>query len=240
MIRNGRTILAAALAGLMLLACGGGVPKASGTAADQGAQPERQPADDGARVQGLLGNIPNHEAQAVFERGLNKLGECYGLALDVSDAIAGSLEFAVVVGGDGGVTSVFLRSTDLGSVEAEECLVDAVSRLRFPRPRGGDRAELTWSMAVEPPGGRVAVVAWDASRIAAAIEEHREEVDRCLAGATGVRLTLYVGAGGRVISAGGSSDTAQAAAGVRCLARAAAAWTLPDPGQDLAKAVVSF
>jgi hypothetical protein len=239
MIRSGRTIITAALAGVLLLGCGGG-PKASGTTAGGEPAAEPEPADDGAQVQGLLGGIPDHEAQAVFERGLPKLGECYGLALDVSDAIAGSVEFAVVVGEGGGVTSVFPRSSDLGSVEAEECMLDAVARFRFPKPRGGDRAELSWSMTVDPPGGRVPVVEWDGSRLAAVIEEHREEVDRCLAGAGGIRLTVYVGPGGRVLSAGASSDSLGAAAGARCLARAVGTWTLPDPGADTAKAVVPF
>ena len=240
MTRSGRTTTLAVLAGLLLLGCGGGGPKAADTAADEGTRPEQEPADDGAQVQGLLGNIPTHEVERVFERGLPKLSECYGLALDISDAISGSLEFAVVVRGDGEVGEVFLRSSDLGSVEAEECMVDAVARFRFPRPRGGDRAELTWSMAVDPPGGRAVVVTWDESRLAAAIEEHREEVDRCLAGAIGVRLTIYIGPGGRVLSAGGSSGGAESAAGVRCLARAAATWILLDPGRDTAKAVVPF
>jgi hypothetical protein len=239
MLRSGRSITAA-LAGLVLLGCGGGGPRAADTAADDGARSERRTADDGAQVQGLLGNIPNHEAEAVFERGLRKLGECYGLALDVADAASGSLEFAVAVGADGRVTSVFLRDSDLGSVEAEECMVDAVSRFRFPEPRGGDRAELSWSMSVDPPGGRIAVAVWDAAQLAEAVEEHREEVDRCLDGASGVRLTVYVGPGGRVLSAGASSASAGAAGAARCLARAVTGWTLPDPGRETAKAVVRF
>ncbi len=240
MIRYAKAIAGAAMLAGLLPGCGGGAPKAVDTAVAGEPAEEASLADDGAQVQGLLGAIPTHEVERVFERGLPRLGECYGLALDVSDAIAGSVEFAVTVGADGGVSTAFLLSSDLGSVEAEECMVDAVVRFRFPRPRGGDRAELTWSMSVDPPSGRVAVVPWDESSLAAAVEEHRAEVDECLAGATGVRLTVYVGPGGRVLSAGASSDTSASAEGGRCLARAAAAWTLPDPGRDTAKAVVSF
>lgn len=233
------SFIGVALAGLLQLACGGATPAAPATVEDE--PPPPAPAgDDDPRIEGLLGTIPVHEVERVFERNHRRLADCYGLALDAADEIGGRLEFALSVLTGGEVGAAFLRYSDLGSVEVEECMVHAVTGMRFPSPRGGGRAEVSYSMTVDAPAGGPPVVAWDESRLAAAVEEHRDEVERCLGGAAGVLLTVYVGPGGRVLSAGGSGDDIAAADAARCLARAAMDWSLPDPGRDTAKVSMGF
>ena len=73
------------------------------------------------------------------------------------------------------------------------------------------------------------------------LEEHREDVERCLQGKTGITFTLYVGYKGRVVAAGGTADSAESYQAAECLADAAKSWKYSDPGKRRpAKATIQF
>jgi hypothetical protein len=240
--------LAFALSLGLITACGGGAPSA--TESPEGVTPEQpgaaestgevEAAGGGMEVQGLLGTIPEHKVQQVFERKMDALGECYGLAIEVLEEIEGQLEVALVVGADGAVTEVFLRNGTLGSLEAEECIVGRVERFRFPEPEGGGRAEVTYPLVLDAPYDPPEPQNWSGPRLNEVVGEHLADMERCLAGETGVQLTVYVGPGGQVVSAGATASSAELYDAAQCLARAAAGWVFPDPGEQPAKAHAAF
>jgi hypothetical protein len=228
--------------------CGGGGPSETSTPDEvspdtpEQEQPsgEVEAAGSTMEVSGLLGTIPEHKVQQVFERKMDALGECYGLAIEVLEEIEGRLEVDLVVGGDGSVTEAYLRDGTLGSLEAEECIVGKVQRFRFPAPEGGGRAEVSYSLVLDAPYDPPEPQNWSGPRLNEVVAEHTPDMERCLAGQTGVQLTLYIGPGGQVVSAGATASSAELYEAALCLARAAAAWVFPDPGDKPAKASAAF
>lgn len=190
-------------------------------------------------VEGLLGSIPEHEVARVMERNMEALEECYGDALDALDVIEGSFELVIVVDLEGSVYQTFMRNGDLGSREAESCMLGKVARFKFPEP-GGGRAEVSHALTLEAPYDPPEPLDWSGSQLSEVLEQHRDDLERCLGGGIGVQLTVYVGGGGRVVSAGATASEFEQYEAAQCLAEAATAWEFPDPGKETAKASVSF
>jgi hypothetical protein len=231
-------VAAAALAG-----CGGdrakAAPVADPTTVGSG---EVAAADPGAAIQveGLLGDIPREDVERVVKAKSDAIVACYQQALDVLEQIEGSIELVLTVGADGAVTEAYLRNGSLGSADAEECIAALAKRLVFPRPRGGARAEIVYPIALEEPYGHPAPAPLSGAQAKAVADANAADVARCLAGASGVQLTVYVGRGGAVLSTGATSDSAGTADAATCLAEAARAWAFPDPGGATAKATIGF
>ncbi len=73
------------------------------------------------------------------------------------------------------------------------------------------------------------------------VEQHSGDIRRCLGGGTGVQLTIYVFRGGKVESAGATSDTIEMYEPAQCLAKAAKSWTFSgNPGNIPAKVTIEF
>jgi len=239
-----RFIFLAALAAWCLAACGGASSKAKsadgvpGAAGDVGA-PAGDP-DDGVQVEGLLGDIPQDDVQRILSGKNDAIAECYQRALDVLEQIEGSVELVLDVGADGSVATAHLRNGSLGSAEAEACIVALAKRLTFPKPRGGSHASISYPLTLEEPYGHPAPTDWSGPEARAVADASVADVERCLAGATGVQLTVYVGRGGAVVSAGATSEAPETAPAAQCLAEAARSWTFPDPGKKTAKATLVF
>jgi hypothetical protein len=234
----------AALASWCLAACGGASSKAvpaggeTGPAGDDGV-PAGDPGD-AVQIEGLLGNIPQDDVERVLERKNDAIAECYQQALDVLEQIEGSVVLELDVGADGSVAKAYLRDGSLGSAGTEECIIALAKRLRFPKPSGGSHASISYPLTLEEPYGHPAPSDWSGPKAQAVADANAADVDRCLAGAKGVQLTVYVGRGGAVVSAGATSDTPEAAPAAACLAEAALKWAFPDPGGETAKATLEF
>jgi hypothetical protein len=196
-------------------------------------------AGQGMAVEGILGSIPEHKVARVMERNMEGLEECYGDALDTLDVIEGAFELVIVVDLDGSVYQTYMRDGDLGSLEAESCMLGKVARYSFPKP-GGGRAEVSHALELEAPYDPPEPSDWSGAQLAGVVDQHRDDLERCLGGRIGVQLTVYVGSGGRVVSSGATASEFEMYEAARCLAEAAAAWEFPDPGDKTAKASVSF
>jgi hypothetical protein len=118
-------------------------------------------------------------------------------------------------------------------------MVRRISRFEFPRPGGGE-VEITYPLTLEAPYDPPEPRSIGREVLDQVLEERSADVERCTAGRTGIELTFYVGPGGVVLSAGASTESADIAEAGHCLAEAARSWAFPDPGEDLAKAAVSF
>lgn len=240
----GSAALALAVTGLLLLGCGAGGSRKTGGAedveAESTADETASTAGDDVAVEGLLGGIPEHKVQRVMQSNEDAILECYSDALDDYDLLQGDLEMAVVVDFDGSVYEAYLRNGTLGSLAAESCILGQIRRFRFPKP-GGGRAEVSHSISLYPPYDPPQMLDWSGATADEVVGEQAADLERCLGGRSGVQLTLYVESGGRVASAGATSDTAEMYEAATCLAEAAAAWVFPEPGaRRTAKATISF
>ena len=239
-----RFAIIAALAAPCLAACGGASPEvASATGEGTPSGAGRASADDPAeamQVEGLLGDIPEEEVERVVQRKNDAIAACYQRALDVLEQIEGEVELVLDVAADGAVAQAHLRNGSLGSADAQACIVELAKRLTFPKPRGGTRASIVYPLILEDPYGHPAPSDWSGGKAREVADANAAAVAGCLAGAEGVQLTLYVGRGGVVVSAGATADAPEAAGAADCLAEAARTWVFPDPGGATAKATLVF
>src|SRR5258708_29739179 len=124
----------------------------------------------------------------------------------------------------------------MGGRDTEKCLVDAVRGGSWPKPDGGGEAEVRYGMELPLQATR-APSDWNPEKVSKALTKNGEALDKCKAGVIGTfRATMYVGPGGKVLSAGGTASTREGAEKVDCLAGALAKLKgLPSPGSWPAK-----
>jgi hypothetical protein len=200
---------------------------------------EENPAS--VKMEGLLGTISQYDVERAVKRGYEKMFECFQDPWDLLEEIEGSFELVMEVGADGSVLQVYLRDGDLGSRQAETCIVDKVAGFTFPAPEGGDKAMISYAMEIEEPYDHPEPHNWGGAKSREVLTEHMEDLEACLEGETGVTLTVYIGRGGKVVSAGATSSSYELYEAGLCLAKAAEAWIYPeDPGERPAKAVLEF
>lgn len=226
-----------ALSAVLLLACGGADAPPPEEPRPLPPPPAEEP-DDGMVVEGQTGTISQMAVESAMGTHLERLGGCYRQALGGAPFLLGDVILSFRIARDGSVRAVFPLSSTLGHQATQACLVERARGIRFARPVGGE-AEASYPLAFNPGSGRPPDV-WQADRVAEAIAEHRAEIDACGVSGEGYSLTMYVEPGGRVVSAGVSYPGVDDAEAADCVARAAVAWTMPDPGSWKAKVTVEL
>ncbi len=218
--------------------CGGNSPRATATTNDVESEPEdsRAVIDTGSQtqVEGLLGTVPAEEVVRVFDNHMNAILDCYGQALEEVEEIEGDLEIAMRVDPEGNVMDAYVSKGDLGSLDAETCIVKRVGRFVFKREHGAE-AEVSYSLALEAPYDPPPPLHWDMAAVKEVISNHSTDLGTCLKGKTGIHLTLWVGTGGVVLSSGVAVSSYESYQAGLCLAKASRRWTFNDPGKKLAK-----
>jgi len=192
-----------------------------------------------ASVEGLLGTVTDDEIHRVFNDSMRSLLKCYEDAVFELEEIEGKLRFGLEVASDGSVNHAFISESNLGSLETEACMLQHIRRFHFTRQPGGV-AVLSYPLELIPPYDHPAPEAWSQSQLNGVLDAHQGEISGCLRGKTGVVVTLYIGQGGVVLSAGAAAADIDAFDGAVCVARAARGWTFSDPGDELIKTELDF
>jgi TonB family protein len=149
------------------------------------------------RVDNGLGAIDPGAVQAALDDAAGDLMACYRSVAGAKRYLGGRVRVVVRVDTRGRPKRAEVADSDLGSWEVERCLLDVARRLKLPAPKGGEALvqiplDFTASTAPEDmPDG--------AARAAAA---KLRGIYRCAGGPKSVPVTLYVGAGGAITSAG--------------------------------------
>jgi hypothetical protein len=182
---------------LPLAACGGSEPEAK---APEPAHEEAHEVKPALRTHSELGSIDPGVVQAAFHRLQDKFLACQTRGLERLEVLSGNVKFFLRIGEDGTAKWSYLEDgSDVGDRETQKCLVDVVMGTRWPKPDGGD-AEARYSIEL-PAQGRPASD-WSSDKVAGALGKSGDAIDRCKRGANGFHATMYVGPGGRVLSAG--------------------------------------
>jgi hypothetical protein len=191
-----------------------------------------------AKTSSELGSVDPDAVKRAFGQLNDRFMDCQKRALDRLELLAGGVKFFLRIGATGTAKWAYLEESDVGDRETERCLVDVVMAASWPKPDGGD-AEVRYSMelplqATRPPN------AWRSDKVAEALGKHGEAIDKCKAGAnTAFHATMYVGPGGKVLSAGVAVSNKDSDDKADCLAKALMKMKgLPSPGSWPAK--VSF
>ncbi len=195
-------------------------------------------AGDG-QVEGLLGNVTGDELERVFANNRRSMERCYEEAVMDLEELEGTLRFQAEVASDGTVSSAFIMESDLGSVDAEMCMLQVVKEMTFKRVKGGV-AIIYYPLELEAPYAHPPFVTWPDKKIDKVVNQHRAELNRCLKGKSGIHLTLYIGMGGMVLSAGGAAETLDAYEATTCAAGVTRSWRFDDPGDNLVKAHIDL
>ena len=226
---------------VVTLSCGGASDKKQATVVsveDYETSTFTVAAGDG-EVSGLLGNVTQDEIERTFSDHQNAMMRCYEDAIADLEEIEGEVRFEAEVASDGTVNSAFISASDLGSIETESCMVNHLRSFNFKRVPGGV-AVIYYPLVLEAPYDHPAFADWPQSEIDKVVSEHRDALNRCLGGASGVRLTVYIGMGGVVLSAGASAETLDAYETVSCISNEARSWTFPNPGDRIVKVFVDL
>jgi hypothetical protein len=190
-------------------------------------------------VEGLLGNVTQDEMERVFSNSRSALLRCYEDAVYDLEEIEGNLRFEMEVASDGSVMSAYISESTVGSLETESCMLNIVRRFSFNRVPGGV-AVISYPMELEAPYDHPPFIEWPDSKLMPVVQSHQSEIDGCPGGGAGSRVTLYIGKGGMVLSAGGAAASADALDGAFCIAERARGWTFEDPGDRLVKVRLDF
>jgi hypothetical protein len=226
----------------MVFGCGGSDSQVK--AADDVADAEQTGGEsdcqqDGMEIVGLLGSVAQDEVERVFGRHMDTLLDCYAEVVEDLEEIEGSLEIALQVDPSGKVAEATLPHSDLGSLEAERCILNKVRGFAFQRS-GCGMAYIKKELSFEAPYDPEEPLHWGRAVVAQTLYEHAGDVERCLNGETGIDIVIYVGKGGVVWSSGASAESFSKLEAARCLAMACRRWEFKDPGDDLAKVRLNF
>lgn len=215
------------------IGCGGTEPPPKQAEPAHGAPQKAVPLV--AKTSQELGGVDPKAVKRAFGALDDKYMECQKRALDRLELVAGNVKFFLRIGSDGSAKWAYLEESEIGDRETERCLIDVVMAARWPKPDAGD-AEVRYTMelplqAARPPSD------WTPDKVAGALGRNGDAIDKCKAGAgTTFHATMYVGPGGKVLSAGVAMSSKDAEESANCLAKTLVKMKgLPSPGSWPAK-----
>jgi TonB family protein len=99
----------------------------------KGLEPRRVPRPP-TTGQGALGRA---EIQRVLRGHMAEIKACYEAGRKIDPNLDGQVTVQFVIGARGQVSSSTIKSSSLGNIRTETCLVQAIRRWEFPPPRNG-------------------------------------------------------------------------------------------------------
>lgn len=228
--------LAASACALALSACSSPPkPAAAPSEPEPEAEAPVQPSG-GMGAMAEIGGLDEKKVRASFESALDGLQSCLSEGSRLNEMMGGSIEFAVKVNAEREAANVWAVESSLGQRETERCMFDALRQVSWPAPVGGMFGIAKNSFEFDLPKGVKPPTAWDAGRVSDVVEELGPKMDECTGGRHGdVLVTLYVGADGKAISGGASSNSETEDDAVDCVLGALLSASYPSPGDYPAK-----
>jgi len=209
-------------------------------------QQEEEEEDSGAdevQVEGLKGRIDRTDIQPVIEGSWPRVQECYTGGIGKLRYVGGQVELKFRIARDGSVKRVQIARGTLGSWTVEKCVLELARAMSFPRPKGG---EAEFSFPIDFPS-RGRAIAMDERRVESELPPKLAQLSKCHDASDGpmpgqIDVTLYVGPGGTVTSAGFAADGNQPIpeAWADCAEAMATAWKLTDPRGSVWKATATW
>jgi hypothetical protein len=220
-----------------LVACGGSAPPAESPTPDPTPAATARPRQrSGPSVSQELGSIDKTAVDAVFLKLGSSVRQCQKLGVGRVEYLSGDYKLFLRIGQDGKVKYGWLEESNLGDRATEKCLLDAAFAASWPKPQGGE-AEVRQAAGFNPGDAREPTD-WSADKIMAAVGANAS-LKKC--DASGLHVTAYVepdGKDGKVVAAGASASSKEAAEKIDCVVDALKGMKTPSPGSYAAK--VSF
>jgi hypothetical protein len=187
-------------------------------------------ADSRVNVAGIEGSLSGSEVRRAMEKRGRAFAACHEARAKQLPRLAGSIEFAIRVAGDGQVLQVDVRASDLGDRQLERCFVEVIAGMPFPSPNGGE-AKVTWTMALGPARPGADPEKWEKQRIQRVLSKRLPELRAsCSLPHVGAfMVTAYINRSGRVVTAGVSTRDDTEPEQLDCIAEALRTWRMPSP-----------
>jgi TonB family protein len=133
--------------------------------------------EDGLNVRGTVGTLDEGDVQTTVKGQWDDLNLCYTNGLRDLPELGGSVKLKFKVAKDGSVKLATIVESNLGVFSVERCVLDVVRRLRFPKPHGGDEAEVSYPLSF-PSRGRP-VKEYGPELVERDIKKSRRDIDEC-------------------------------------------------------------
>lgn len=194
---------------------------------------------DGMQVEATYGQLPEEQVAARLSDRMPAIKRCFDELAGRLWFLSGSLALKGRVARDGSVKSVTVTQSSIGSNDVERCIIGVIKDMKLPPPQGGE-GEFTCPVEFTSSDRARQVATWPEARVAADMARHQGEVTACLRRRRPLRVTVYIGPGGKVASVGLDADEPIDDRTAACLVKRASEWLLPDPLGQLVKASYAF
>lgn len=109
-----------------------------------------QPLQEEALIQG---GLDRDQIAAVINRNMGQVVYCYEKGLQTKPSLSGRVNMRWVIGANGRVKGAKVAASSLKSAQVESCLVQKLSRWKFPRPHGGVSVSVLYPFNLKRLGG---------------------------------------------------------------------------------------
>ncbi len=230
-------IALAPLLALSLVACGGS--KKPAAAPDNAEIDNSDEFDDGMEMMQEFGGMNEEKVTRTFKRLQPDLSQCLMDAGQDHEYLGGDIAFLVTVNSEGHVLSAHAERSNLGNYQTERCMLDILSKSRWPKPVGGHKGLARNGMGYDAPSDVRPPIDWASEEIAETLaEDDNAEVLAACGGGGPFEITAYVSANGSVLSAGVAHTVDGGEETAACLVGAVEDMKFSSPGSWRAK--VSF
>ncbi|MFO0679258.1 MAG: AgmX/PglI C-terminal domain-containing protein [Polyangiaceae bacterium] len=231
---------------VLLPACGGETPPATGPSAVAAKSDAPKPApkkSNGMSVTTELGSIDAAATDRTFQKIQSAFLQCQAAGLSRVEYLAGDVSVFVRVGEGGRARFAVLEDSTLGDRATELCIVSVLEKAPWPSPTGGD-AEVRKSFGFDPPDGVRKPTNWTVDRIAHALGQQGDVSGKCHVKANAkVKVTAYVepdGESGKVQTSGIATPSRETFTNGDCIVESIRSLKVPSPGSYAAKVTFSL
>lgn len=192
--------------------------------------------DEGMEMMQEFGGMNEEKVTKTFKRLVPDLSACLTGAGSDQDYLYGDVAFLVKVNVKGIAQAAHAERSNLGSYQAENCMLEVLKSTRWPKPVGGHIGLARNGMGYDAPGDVRPPVQWSASDVEETLQDpdNAEALRACGRGGP-FEITAYIGTNGRVLSAGIAHSDDKGDATAACLIGAVEAMTFKSPGSWRAK-----
>lgn len=224
------------LLSLTLASCGG-KNKEADSASNVEVDNEDEFSDDGMEMMQEFGGMNQEKVDKTFRRIAPDLAGCLTSVGAAQDYLFGDVAFLFKVNLDGVAEIAQVKSSNLGSFQAERCMLDVIKETRWPKPVGGKIGLVNYGpMGYDAPEDIRPPVEWSSSDIEKTLTDpqNAEQLYACGRGGP-FEITAYIEANGKVLSAGVAHTDDNGEETASCLVSAIENMTFDSPGSWKAK-----
>jgi hypothetical protein len=205
---------------------------AGAAAAAAGAAGGAPDAPSPIKIHGLTGTLNKGDVHQTMEARQDAFDACIQESRRSVRWVSGAIKFGFRVDSEGRISQLWPVTSTIGHRALEQCLTNAVMDTQFPKPAGRATAEFNWGMSIDSVGPRAFEESSSKSSKPFARLARKEAKD--VFGSCEIkrrrarfRVTAYVTAGGKLLSAGAVPQPPTAEDKVDCVLEQFGNWHLP-------------